>query len=73
MPKQKLKPRADGRLQKAVTDPRTGKRVFFYGATEREINKKILEYTEKAEKGRIRNKMNYLISALYQAVKAKGG
>ena len=28
---------------------------------------------EKAEKGRIRNKMNYLISALYQAVKAKGG
>lgn len=52
MPKQKLKPRADGRLQKAITDPRTGKRVFFYGATEREINKKILEYTEKAEKGR---------------------
>lgn len=52
MPKQKLKPRADGRLQKAITDPRTGKRVFFYGATEREINKKILEYTEKTEKGR---------------------
>lgn len=33
----------------------------------------IAEVNEKAEKGRIRNKMNYLISALYQAVKAKGG
>lgn len=52
MPKQKLKPRADGRLQKAITDSRTGKRVFFYGATEREINKKILEYTEKQNRGR---------------------
>ncbi|MBQ8372012.1 MAG: DUF4373 domain-containing protein [Clostridia bacterium] len=33
----------------------------------------IEDVNEKAEKGRIRNKMNYLISALYQAVKAKGG
>jgi integrase len=52
MPKQKLKPRADGRLCKTVTDPKTGKRAFFYGATEREINQKILKHTEKAEKGR---------------------
>jgi integrase len=52
MPKQKLKPRADGRYQKAITDSRTGKRIFFYGFSEREINQKILEYTKKAEKGR---------------------
>jgi integrase len=52
MPKTKLKPRADGRYQKAITDSRTGKRVFFYGFSEREINQKILEYTKKAEKGR---------------------
>lgn len=52
MPKSKLKPRADGRYQKAITDPKTGKRIFFYGTSEREINKKILEYTKKVESGR---------------------
>lgn len=52
MPKQKLKPRSDGRYQKSITDPRTGKRVYFYGASEREINKKILEYTHKLEMGK---------------------
>lgn len=52
MPKTKLKPRADGRYQKAITDSRTGKRIFFYGTSEREINQKILEYTKKAENGR---------------------
>ena len=52
MPRQKLKPRKDGRYQKAITDPRTGKKIYFYGATEREINKKILEYKEKIENGR---------------------
>ena len=41
--------------------------------TIRECAEVIEEVNEKAEKGRIRNKMNYLISALYQAVKAKGG
>lgn len=39
--------RADGRLVKSITDPRTGRRVYFYGKTEREIFKKILEYQEK--------------------------
>lgn len=52
MPKTKLKPRADGRLCKAITDPKTKKRVYFYGATEREINRKIIEYTTKSEMGR---------------------
>ena len=48
----KLKQRADGRYLKTITDPRTGKRVYFYGTSEREINKKILEYTEKKTVGR---------------------
>ncbi len=48
----KLKKRADGRYQKKITDPRTGKAIFFYGKTEREINTKILEYTTAAVKGR---------------------
>ena len=52
MPKQKLKPRADGRLCKTITDPRTKKRIYFYGETEREINKKIIEYNLFSEQGR---------------------
>ena len=43
--------RADGRYVRSIKDERTGKRVYFYGASEREINKKIFEYTTKAEKG----------------------
>lgn len=48
-----MKKRKDGRYRKAITDPRTGKRIYFYGATEREVNKKILEYEAKAERGRL--------------------
>jgi len=44
--------RKDGRRQKKITDPQTGKVIYFYGATEREINKKILEYKTKVTKGR---------------------
>jgi integrase len=36
--------RSDGRIVKTVTDKRTGKRIYFYGQTEREVNKKMLEY-----------------------------
>ena len=43
--------RKDGRLQKAITDPRTGRRVYFYGKTEREINRKVLAFSRKAEAG----------------------
>lgn len=39
-------------MVKTLTDPRTGKRVFFYGNSEREINKKIMEYSAKIEHGR---------------------
>lgn len=49
---EKLKRRADGRFQKPIVDPRTGKRIFFYGRTERELNRKILEYTEQRKFGR---------------------
>lgn len=51
MPKTKLKPRSDGRYCKAITDEH-GKRLYFYGSSEREINKKILEYTQKKQNGR---------------------
>ena len=37
--------RKDGRLVKAVTID--GKKIYFYGKTEREINKKMLAYKEK--------------------------
>lgn len=46
------KRREDGRICKTMTDPRTGKRVYFYGATEREVNRKIMEYQTKVEDGR---------------------
>lgn len=47
----KILKRADRRLQKAITDSTTGKRVYFYGATEREIDQKIFAYSAAAEKG----------------------
>lgn len=51
----KLKRRADGRYQKVIVDKRTGKKVFFYGKTEKEINQKILAYTGEQEKGKTFN------------------
>ena len=44
--------REDGRIVKTMTDPKTGKRVYFYGKNDREVNRKIMEYTRKAEEGR---------------------
>lgn len=44
--------RADGRLVKAIVDPRTGKRKYFYGKTDRDINRQIMEYTTESEVGR---------------------
>jgi len=40
-------------ITKTVTDPVTHKRVYFYGTTEREVNKKILAYQTKRERGRL--------------------
>lgn len=47
-----MKKRADGRYVKVITDKRSGKRLSFYGYSEREVNRKILDYTGKAESGR---------------------
>jgi integrase len=47
-----MKRREDGRLVKAIVHPRTGKRIYFYGKSEREINRKILEFREQASEGR---------------------
>lgn len=43
--------RADGRIVKTITDAKTGKRIYFYGKTEREVNLKMLEYTTKNAPG----------------------
>ena len=43
-----MKKRKDGRYQKAITI--NGKKTFFYGSTVAEVNKKILEYKEKADR-----------------------
>lgn len=48
-----MKRREDGRLVKAIVHPRTGKRIYFYGKSEREINRKILEFTEQNSAGRL--------------------
>jgi integrase len=47
----RLQKRADGRYQRSITD-KNGKRVYFYGTSERELNQKILAYTEAQQKGR---------------------
>lgn len=52
MSRAKYTKRADGRLVTTRTDPRTGKRIYFYGQTAREIELKILKYTTASEKGR---------------------
>lgn len=52
MGKCKLSVRSDGRLCRAIVDPRTHKRVYFYGKTEREISKKIMLYSQQAQIGR---------------------
>ena len=47
-----MKKRADGRLVKKFTDPKTKKSVYFYGKTMAEINRKMLDYTYAQETGR---------------------
>jgi integrase len=44
--------RADGRLQTSITDPRTGKRIYFYGATARELKRKIFEHKQREEESK---------------------
>jgi integrase len=47
-----MKKRADGYYRKTISDPRTGKRIYFYGASEREVMRKIMEYQTRIERGR---------------------
>lgn len=47
-----MKKRSDGRYTKSIKDDRTGKRVYFYADSERELFKKIFDYTAKAERGK---------------------
>lgn len=39
-------------MVKTIIDPKTKKRLYFYGSTEREINRKILAFTEQVKVGR---------------------
>lgn len=43
--------RADGTLQTSLNDKRTGKRIYFYGKTQRELKQKIFDYNQKLEQG----------------------
>lgn len=51
--KSKYRRRKDGRLETTRTDPRTGKRIHFYGKTDREIDRQIMEYQSRVELGRL--------------------
>lgn len=44
--------RKDGYLVKSFADERTGKRVYIYAKTERELDKKVFEYLGREKKGR---------------------
>lgn len=48
-----MKKRADGRYCKSIKDERTGRRVYFYAESERELYRKMLDYTARAERGRL--------------------
>jgi hypothetical protein len=52
MPAQKMSRRQDGRYVKKIKDPRTGKDVYFYGKTIRELNEKVLSYQCATQNGR---------------------
>lgn len=52
MAKSKYHRRPDGRLETTRTDPRTGKRIHFYGHSDREIDRQIMEWTATSERGR---------------------
>ena len=43
--------RADGRLQTSLIDKKTGKRIYFYGKTQRELKQKIFEHNQKEQTG----------------------
>ncbi len=46
----KMKKRADGRYQQAVTNPKTNQKKYIYGKTQKEINQKIREFYEECDR-----------------------
>ena len=46
-----MKRRSDGRYVRVITDPKTHKRVSFYGTSPKEVNQKIMKYESKASLG----------------------
>lgn len=44
--------RSDGRYLKVITDIKSGKKIYIYGKTRQEVNRKILEIEAKHDKGR---------------------
>ena len=46
-----MKRRSDGRYVKVITDPKTHKRISFYGKSPREVNQKMLKHESIAAKG----------------------
>lgn len=46
-----MKKRPDGRYVKVITDPKTHKRISFYGKSPREVNQKILKHESIVTKG----------------------
>lgn len=51
--KSKYHRRADGLLETTRTDKRTGKRIHFYGSTNKDIDDQIMDYRCKQERGRL--------------------
>ena len=47
-----MKKRSDGRYVKVITDPKTKKRISFYGNSVKEVNQKLLSYERKQTDGK---------------------
>ena len=47
-----MKKRSDGRYVKTITDPKTHKRISYYGKSPREVNLKIVQDEKKRDEGR---------------------
>lgn len=45
--------RPDGLLETTQTDNRTGKRIHFYGRSDREIDRQIMEFSAEQNRGRL--------------------
>lgn len=47
-----MKRRADGRFVRTIVDERTGKKHYFYGKSEKEVNQKMLQFQKEQITGR---------------------